>query len=117
VSEIFSMSLEVFSTPSLKSLTVNDRIAEPPSVVGALHVVRTSPEVDVRATTGASGAPGTSSKVYLSDLSEVAPVELAAVMAVTVNSTAAPLERPVMTVEVVVPLTLLVFLELSSVTT
>ena len=52
---------------------------------------------------GAPGVDGTSSKVIESDLSEVDPAAPAAVTAVTVNSFAEPLLRPVTIASVEVP--------------
>ncbi len=65
----------------------------------------TSPVVVVKARVGANPVPGTSSKTFDCDLSETAPVELAAVTTRKVNSTVAPFVRPVINLVVVSPLT------------
>ena len=54
-----------------------------------------SPEFEVISRVGAAGVDGTSSRVILSDLSDVDPAALAAVIAVTVNSFSEPLLSPV----------------------
>jgi hypothetical protein len=64
-------------------------------VVGGSQFAFTSPEFAVISRTGAAGVDGTSSRVILSDLSEVDPAAPAAVMAVTVNSFSEPLLSPV----------------------
>ena len=84
-------------------------------LVGAVHSALISPSVVVLDNTGFSGVEGTSASVTEVDLSEVAPVAPAAVIAVTVNSTFDPYERPVKVLFVDVPSTISSFEELTSV--
>ena len=82
---------------------------------GALHSALISPSVVVVEIVGAKGVEGTSARTYLSVLSEVEPVAPAAVIAVTVNSTVAPFERPVNVVSVAVASTVFSVDEFTSV--
>ena len=63
--------------------------------MGGSQFALISPELAVISSVGAAGVDGMSSKVIESDLSEVDPAAPAAVTAVTVNSFAEPLLRPV----------------------
>ena len=72
-------------------------------LVGGFQLDLSSPELAVISSVGAAGADGTSSRITLSDCTEVDPAALAAVTAVTVNSFSDPLLRPVTIASVAVP--------------
>ena len=88
----------------------------PPSEAGACQLTRASEVVVVAAMTGAVIVLGRSPSVYLVLFSETEPVVLAALTAETVNSTSAPLLRPVTSIDVAVPAADTVLLELISFT-
>lgn len=67
---------------------------------GAVHVTFASEATVVVSIVGAEGRPGTSGKIFTSDFGEIEPSVVAALSAATVNSTLAPFDRPVNSMEV-----------------
>ena len=86
---------EIKSAPSLISLTVNESKVDPPLLVGGSQLTRASQAVPVPAIVGALITAAVLGIVTASDLTEVVPVVLAELIAVTVNSAEEPAVNPV----------------------
>lgn len=91
------------STPFLINLIEKEISGLPPSDAGACQLTRASVLVVVAAITGAVIVLGRSPSVYLVLFSETEPLVFAAFIAATVNSTSAPLLKPVTSIDVAVP--------------
>lgn len=98
-------------------MTVNESNELPPSEAGACQFTRASVVVVVAASPGASIVLGRSPSLYFKLFSETVPVALAAFTDETVNSTSAPLLKPVTSIDVALPAAETDFPELISLTT
>ncbi len=94
----------------------NESSELPPSDAGACQLTRASVVVVVAAIPGASMVLGRSPSLYFALFSEVEPAAFAALTAETVNSTSAPLLKPVTSIDVAVPDAVTDLLELISLT-
>ena len=95
VSVISVTTREIKSAPSLINLTVNDSRVDPPLLVGGNQLTLASPAVPVPAIVGVLITAAVLGIVTASDLTEVVPVVLAELIAVTVNSAEEPAVNPV----------------------
>jgi hypothetical protein len=108
---------EIKSAPSLINLTVYESKVDPPLLVGGNQLTRASPAVPVPAIVGALITAAVLGIVIASDLTDVVPVELAELIAVTVNSAEEPAVNPVNSYDVASAAALFETAELISFTT
>jgi hypothetical protein len=108
---------EIKSAPSLINLTVYESKVDPPLLVGGNQLTRASPAVPVPAIVGALITAAVLGIVIASDLRDVVPVELAELIAVTVNSAEEPAVNPVNSYDVASAAALFETAELISLTT
>jgi hypothetical protein len=108
---------EIKSAPSLINLTVYESKVDPPLLVGGNQLTRASPAVPVPAIVGALITAAVLGIVITSDLTDVVPVELAELIAVTVNSAEEPAVNPVNSYDVASAAALFETAELISFTT
>jgi hypothetical protein len=98
-------------------LSENESNELPPSEAGACQLTLASVVVVVAAIPGANMVLGRSPSLYFALFSETEPDAFAAFTAATVNSTSAPLLKPVTSIDVAVPDAVTDLLELISLTT
>jgi hypothetical protein len=108
---------EIKSAPSLINLTVYESKVDPPLLVGGNQLTRASPAVPVPAIVGALITAAVLGIGIASDLTDVVPVELAELIAVTVNSAEEPAVNPVNSYDVASAAALFETAELISFTT
>jgi hypothetical protein len=108
---------EIKSAPSLINLTVYESKVDPPLLVGGNQLTRASPAVPVPAIVGALITAAVLGIGIASDLTDVVPVELAELIAVTVNSAEEPAVNPVNSYDVASAAALFETAELISLTT
>jgi hypothetical protein len=108
---------EIKSAPSLINLTVYESKVDPPLLVGGNQLTRASPAVPVPAIVGALITAAVLGIGITSDLTDVVPVELAELIAVTVNSAEEPAVNPVNSYDVASAAALFETAELISLTT